>query len=84
MTPPSPTPLTALEAEMEWQPIETAPKNKLVLVGTTDPNGNLGTRVVVSRQHKSKTRLITGRYWGWDHTGAKWTHWMPLPDPPTP
>ncbi len=65
-----------------WQPIQTAPKNKFVLVGTTDPRGNCGYRVVVSRLQKYQHRLITGKFWGWDHTGAEWTHWMPFPDPP--
>jgi hypothetical protein len=76
------TPAQCRAAQAEWQPIETAPKNQYVLVGTTDPHGNFGTRVVVSRLLKSHTRLITGKFWGWDHTGANWTHWMPIPSPP--
>jgi hypothetical protein len=67
----------------EWKSIESAPKNTSVIVGTTDPNGNMGCRVVVARQVKHERRLTTGKYWGWTHTGAEWTHWMPLPDPPT-
>ena len=56
-----------------WQPIETAPKGESVLVGTTDPLGNMGCPVVLARQHADG---------GWNHTGAAWTHWMPIPERP--
>ncbi len=67
---------------MEWQPIKTAPKNISVLVATTDPLGNFGVRVVIARLIKYDRKLSSGKYWGWNHTGSKWTHWMPLPEPP--
>jgi len=57
---------------MKWRDIETAPKGQTVLVSTTDLKGNFGTRVVMACLRKT----------GWNHTGAKWTHWMPLPEPP--
>lgn len=66
----------------EWQPIDTAPKNERVLVGTTDPNGNGGCRVVMSTLRYHPRKLITGEHWGWDNTGSEWTHWTPLPPAP--
>ena len=66
----------------DWLPIETAPKNTTVLVGTTDHAGNCGFPVVMARLSKSQTKLTTGKYWGWNHTGAAWTHWMSIPEPP--
>ena len=62
---------------MEWHPIKTVPKNTYVLICAE----NSGHPTVMSRMTKSQTKLTTGRFWGWEHTGAVWTHWMPIPEP---
>jgi len=68
----------------EWLPIETAPKNAVVLVNDTTGNGS----------EWCAAKHLDGVEWaGWiyddellnDHnpTGPEPTHWMPLPPPPT-
>ena len=61
---------------MEWQPIETAPKDE--------------TEVLACRAGK-KWRQVLGWQWGsggcdgWYNSGGRNydpTHWMPLPEPP--
>lgn len=75
---------------MEWQPIETAPKDKLILLfGLLDPHPeDIGLHGNLDRPGR-----YTG-YWcqldeAWSVAGGTWlgpwvnpTHWMPLPDPP--
>ena len=69
-----------------WQPIDTAPKDRCVLLyGVTCP----GEVMVQFR----KPKVFSG-YWSrldesWTTDGSHWdgpfvdpTHWMPLPDPP--
>lgn len=68
---------------MEWQPIETAPKNE---------------RVIIAEYSKPKWDE-DGDHWSWTVEAAEWsehakawmsdegwskspTHWMPLPKPP--
>ncbi len=68
---------------MNWQPIETAPKD--------------GRRIIVSCDGRVRTAYWTDNgearrpkpYWYYDSAmGVKWvrnnppTHWMPLPEPP--
>lgn len=62
---------------MEWQPIETAPKD--------------GTPVILLREGKSVVAYWGGQYgsrWCMDEWIAAYgldqhpTHWLPLPDPP--
>lgn len=62
--------------------LRKVPRDITLLVGTTDPNGNCGVRVVTSSLHKHSQRLSTGLYLGWSHTGAAWTHWAYMPEPP--
>ena len=73
---------------MEWQPIETAPKAK-----------NLGL-IVMILAHSEKKWVRFGRFYPevgrWYYSGtnerSQWaqvegdapTHWMPLPNPPSP
>lgn len=71
-------PIEGLEPEItEWQPIETAPKDREVLL-------------LYLWSHHKKPRVTSGRWLSharaW--TAEPWgrailaTHWMPLPDPP--
>ena len=60
---------------MEWQPIETAPKDEmLLLAGEFDCQGDWRIKVGYWDEDTKK----------WKVFGASWTpsHWMPLPDPP--
>jgi hypothetical protein len=66
---------------MEWQPIETAPKGRRVLVFMPPlPHDDDPGMVVVAMQSKS----FTG--WWWDDENddlrVNPTHWQPLPDRP--
>jgi len=56
---------------MEWQPIETAPRDGTIILLST-PKG----RVADGMWHK--------RYgvWAWTYVMVEPTHWMPLPEPP--
>ena len=73
---------------MEWQPIETAPKNEVILLyGEIDPHPD------DEQLHSKGARRVAG-YWdqideAWSSTTSTWagpwikpTHWMPLPPPP--
>jgi hypothetical protein len=60
----------------DWQPIDSAPENEVVL---TKIDGVQGPR-------NQRTLRRSGRLW-WLPDGAMFiyytpTHWMPLPDPP--
>ena len=57
---------------MEWQPIETAPKDVVLLLGWYGFGDKWET--CTDYYHNSRG--------GWLHGQA--THWMPLPEPPTP
>lgn len=64
----------------EWQPIETAPQNTLVLTKIDDCDGT----------RNEQTMTLRGRLW-WIGRGKATmyvyyapTHWMPLPEPPKP
>ena len=62
---------------MDWQPIETAPKDVEVLLYfpciRATPQARTGARPMMRVDH----------VWNWD-TGPRYaTHWMPLPDPPS-
>lgn len=74
----------------DWQPIETAPKDDLILLyGLLDPHPN--ERQLYSGLDRP-TRVTA--YWdsideAWSPMGGTWTgpwfkptHWMPLPSPP--
>lgn len=59
----------------QWQPIETAPEDCILLLAT-------------EFFHKGDWRIKVGGYWngGWDIFGASWTpsHWMAIPNLPAP
>lgn len=58
-----------------WQPIETVPGKRFVLVGNLN-----GTRRVWSNGNGA---LIDGSFvWKVDEFYCYWTHWTPLPKPP--
>lgn len=59
---------------MEWQPIQTAPKDKLVLLAMYPHHGYVEAPIKV------------GGFWDgkWNIFGGSWrpTHWQSLPEPP--
>ena len=68
---------------MEWQPIETAPKDGAEILITD------GQTVAVVSWNEYAAELYDGIGWtdmgemGWGGmVGAEPTHWMPLPAPP--
>jgi hypothetical protein len=58
---------------IQWQPIETAPKDVPVLLGWEDS---------FRREWEYEAGLYGSTRGGWLHGQA--THWMPLPSPPSP
>jgi hypothetical protein len=60
----------------EWQPIETAPRDRLLLLACAD--------WPFIRARDKPIPVKVGGWWseGWNVFGASWkpTHWMPLPD----
>lgn len=61
-----------------WQPIETVPAGKPVLVFVPGDEA----RPVLEAQAYPDGRFYDPTYDEWCGDGA--THWMPLPDPPKP
>jgi hypothetical protein len=87
------------EEEMEWQPIETAPRDGRLLLMTDGKN----TCVCYPKALPRPVDLLVGEVYPfssragdvWEYfrdevnaPGHSWsmrpTHWMPLPPPPTP
>jgi hypothetical protein len=65
---------------MEWQPIETAPEERDVLIsGWNDDTPNSGRWVALSIFD-----LINMKWMNPEKTSTFYppTHWMPLPEPP--
>lgn len=70
---------------MNWQPIETAPKDETVILLALPKAGALkeeGARRVYEGRWNTLQQTFTGVNGFILLCGA--THWMPLPDPPTP
>lgn len=70
----------ALRAELQarqWQPIETAPHETLVVLGWHDENGVFKQEIGLA---SAGTRYPGGASDMWWHGRA--THWMPLPPAP--
>ena len=75
---------------MEWQPIETAPKDRTILVYGQPSNLKVNGDVLVTY----RAPLVCTAAWdelddAYVVTGGSWlgpfvdpTHWMPLPKPP--
>lgn len=67
----------------EWQPIETAPDENVVIGGWwTDPGEKLISwhETVTTPWMDTKRFGVTKRFNAYD--GSSWTHWCPLPEPP--
>lgn len=61
----------------EWQPIETAPKDRSVLLAAWVASGPYYVREVGWWEEAD------GGFWSFPSEGVP-THWMPLPEPPLP
>jgi hypothetical protein len=63
---------------MEWQPIETAPKDKTrVLVLNKRPSGHAGSMHVAFWNSVDQLWITSS-----NHNIKHVSHWMPLPNPP--
>jgi hypothetical protein len=72
---------------MEWQPIETAPKDGVwILVSCPEKIGNVqGTGMAIARaapHELSGWEMDNYDSLGWTPLFNAPTHWMPLPEPP--
>jgi hypothetical protein len=63
------------QAEPAWQPIESAPKDELILVGPTKRMG------ICAAMNHSRDGWVTETCGEWSSIYTP-THWMPLPSPP--
>lgn len=84
---------------MEWQPIETAPKDGTEIILVRGNRVTCGTwfderEICASEYHANGTYLgnyetgevVPGQWMSWDGgftDEAPPTHWMPMPTPPT-
>lgn len=81
-----------MEREMQWQPIETAPKDGThILIYTVDHPGPVPARDMPARVTAfwyapyGEWHLVMA--WGYEAENQVYgvpTHWQPLPDPPKP
>lgn len=65
---------------MDWQPIETAPKDGTEILAAWLGYGGRWYRRVMRFTKSGYWNLLAGGAGG---TGARPTHWMPLPPPPS-
>ena len=68
---------------MDWQPIETAPKDGTHILAyqhTNDPDDEHVIYVVLYRKVLGEWEWIEAR--GEEYACFEPTHWMPLPNPP--
>ena len=65
----------SLQEKAKWQPIETAPKDKTVVLTFTDSEGRHAIFPAYYWESYSRWLQIEGPF-------AAPTHWMPLPEPP--
>ena len=63
---------------VEWRPIKTAPLFENVLVCAKHSDHPVVLAMQRDDFYHSPKRP---KRRGWTHTGAKWTHWMPRPEP---
>ena len=66
----------------EWQPIETAPREGVILLGYAPFWRMEGTRRVYEGRWNEEQQTFTSVNGFLIHDAA--THWMPLPSPPEP
>jgi hypothetical protein len=71
---------------MKWQSIETAPKDREILVRCQNRAGLPGTVVAHFCDYVEDHPPIDAAFYFWNGAmftpATKPTHWMPLPDPP--
>ena len=68
----------------EWQPIETAPNDRLILLAVRSGDDRRTFVAERSIADKGDHWQITTGWTGWSklHEGWEATHWMPPPPPP--
>ena len=70
---------------MEWQPIETAPKDGTFYIAWSSDFGPVVCNQPDGRYPGRWVRVRTAKLWAGvsDYCAERATHWMPLPPPPT-
>ena len=67
---------------MDWQPIETAPKDGTRMLGASGPDVSI-TSWDSFRKWINESAVTDDGYGWYGHDDWTPTHWMPLPAPPT-
>ena len=67
---------------MDWQPIETAPLDKRILICAADGEVFMAWNGVPKDEEGPLEFCIEIGSGGWDDIYKAATHWMPLPEPP--
>lgn len=80
--------MAELESRLEWQPIETAPKDTWIFVGRKVGHEWLACKSGYFYEPTTIDQICDYWYWAcdYDHDGITEdegpSHWMPLPEPP--
>lgn len=69
----------------EWQPIETAPKDGREFLAVNAHHAGVSYRVVYFDDDAKEPYIwrVEDSQAGFNHHKDFFTHWMPLPEPPT-
>lgn len=70
-------------SRFEWQPISTAPKDGILILGFAIIDSQTGNWKMRIMSHDCYAEVGMRQNWnGWGDSWVRPTHWMPLPKPP--